>query len=190
MFYKYVYFLGEGVGDLYIKAECGLFSKTYGIEDCLIYDTTGFSYTSTSTADTQYPTGWDYALQSISDFELEFDYNPPSNSFRLYFTGTHVITQGTDIQYGIGFSRDSNGKLTFSVRDTRTQNTTCQSIPSGNNTYRVVFNGNTCNVYVNDVQQVSNRTISWWSSHFPYYFGWAIWGKGTASVSNIKIKQL
>ena len=120
---------------------------------------------------------------------MEFDYNNPTG-FRLYFAGMEVTSIGDNITYGIGFTRDGSGKLTFTERTTTTSNTTCQSINSGNNTYRVVFNGNTVSVWVNDVQQVSNRSISWWNSHFPYYFNWAIWAKGTGTVSNIKIKSL
>ena len=186
----YYVYNAQGVGDVEFTAECGsLVSETYEVQDCFIYDTTGFSYTSTSTNDTTYPTGWDYGLPSTENFEMEFDYNNPTG-FRLYFAGMKVTSIGDNITYGIGFTRDSSGKLTFTVRDTSTQNTTCQSINSGTNHYRVVFNGNTVNVWVNDVQQVSNRSISWWSSHFPYYFNWAIWAKGTGNVTNIKIKPL
>ena len=45
-------------------------------------------------------------------------------------------------------------------RTTSTSNTTCQSIPSGTNHYKVVFNGNTVSVWVNDVQQVSDKSLS------------------------------
>ena len=163
--------------------------ETYSIQDCFIFDENGFSYTSNSTADTTYPTGWDYGLPSTSNFEMEFDYNNPPN-FRLYFAGMRVTSIGDEITYGIGFSRDAMGKLIFSVRDTSTHNTACQSINSGNNHYKVVFHGNSVNVWVNDVQQVSNRGISWWNAHYPYCFNWAIWAKGTGNVTNIKIKPL
>ena len=179
----------QGVGDVTITAECMNLQETYSIQDCFIFDENGFSYTSNSTADTTYPTGWDYGLPSTSNFEMEFDYNNPPN-FRLYFAGMRVTSIGDDITYGIGFSRDAMGKLIFSVRDTSTHNTACQSINSGNNHYKVVFHGNSVNVWVNDVQQVSNRGISWWNAHYPYCFNWAIWAKGTGNVTNIKIKPL
>ena len=179
----------QGVGDVTITAECMNLQETYSIQDCFIFDENGFSYTSNSTADTTYPTGWDYGLPSTSNFEMEFDYNNPPN-FRLYFAGMRVTSIGDEITYGIGFSRDAMGKLIFSVRDTSTHNTACQSINSGNNHYKVVFHGNSVNVWVNDVQQVSNRGISWWNAHYPYCFNWAIWAKGTGNVTNIKIKPL
>ena len=179
----------QGVGDVTITAECMNLQETYSIQDCFIFDENGFSYTSNSTADTTYPTGWDYGLPSTSNFEMEFDYNNPPN-FRLYFAGMRVTSIGDEITYGIGFSRDAMGKLIFSVRDTSTHNTACQSINSGNNHYKVVFHGNSVNVWVNDFQQVSNRGISWWNAHYPYCFNWAIWAKGTGNVTNIKIKPL
>ena len=94
------------------------------------------------------------------------------------------------MQYGIGFTRDGSGKLTFTERTTSTSNTTCQSINGGTNHYKVVFNGNVVSVWVNDVQQITNKTISWWSNHFPYYFSWAIWNTTTGTVTNLKIKAL
>ena len=32
-----VYFLGQGTGDIYIKADCMLLTQTYNIEDCIFY---------------------------------------------------------------------------------------------------------------------------------------------------------
>ena len=163
--------------------------ETYELEDYIKYDPTGFTKTTTSSADTTYPSNYDLEIPSINNFQLEFDYNNPQ-SFRLYLASTKVTEVGTSIQYGIGFTRDGSGRFTFTERTTSTNNTTCQSIPSGTNHYKVVFNGNTVSVWVNDVQQVSNKTLSWWSSHFPYYFNWAIWATGTGTVSNIKVKAL
>ena len=179
----------QGVGDVSFTASVGsVVSGTYSIEDCLLYDLTGFSKTTTSSTDTTYKSGYGYSLPSTENFEMEFDYNNPAG-FRLYFANSN-INDGETFYYGIGFTRDGNGKLTFTERTTSTSNTTCQSINSGTNHYRVVFTGNTVNVWVNDVQQVTDKTLSWWSSHFPYYFNWAIWATGTGTVTNIKIKPL
>ena len=62
MFYKYVYFLGEGVGDLYIKAVCGLFSKTYTLEDCTYYSTTEYT---TSPATLNIPLPSHFSLEYV-----------------------------------------------------------------------------------------------------------------------------
>lgn len=175
---------------LVVKIICRrLLQETYELEDYIKYDPTGFTKTTTSSADTTYPSNYDLEIPSINNFQLEFDYNNPQ-SFRLYLASTKVTEVGISIQYGIGFTRDGSGRFIFTERTTSTSNTTCQSIPSGTNHYKVVFNGNTVSVWVNDVQQVSNKSLSWWNTHFPYYFNWACWAVGTGTVTNIKVKAL
>ena len=185
-----VSYYAEGTGDISIQASVGMIvSETYSIQDCLLYDVDGFSKTTTTSTDTTYATGYDYSLASISDFQLEFDFNNPIG-FRLYFSHNKVVTTGDNTNYGIGFSRNASDKFVFTERTTTTSNTTCQSISSGTNHYKIKFNGNVVNVWVDDVQQVNNKTLSWWNTHFPYYFDWAIWATGTGTVTNIKIKAL
>ena len=182
-------YTATGDGDInFVASADNVSSATYNVEDCLLYDPVGFSKTTTSSTDTSYKSGYGFSLPSTENFEMEFDYNNRAG-FRLYFASTN-INDGETFYYGIGFTRDASGKLTFTERTTSTNNTTCQSISSGTNHYKVVFNGNVVNVWVNDVQQVSNKTLSWWSSHFPYYFNWAIWATGTGTVTNIKFKPL
>lgn len=185
-----VSYVGEGTGDLNIQVSDGIiFSEIYSIQDCLLYDVDGFSKTTTTSTDTTYDSGYAYSLASISDFEMEFDFNNLIG-FRLYFSNVNVTSTGQDIKYGVGFGRNASGKFVFTERTTTTSNTTCQSISSGTNHYKIKFNGNVVNVWVNDVQQVNNKTLSWWNTHFPYYFDWAIWATGTGTVTNIKIKAL
>lgn len=185
-----VCFVGQGTGDLNIQVSDGIiFSETYELQDCLLYDTTGFSKTTTTSTDTSYNSGYDYGLASISNFQMEFDFNNPVG-FRLYFAHVKVQSTGDNVQYGIGFGRNASNKFIFTERTTSTSNTTCQTISSGTNHYKVVFNGNSVSVWVNDVQQVSNKTLSWWDTHFAYYFSWAIWATGTGTVTNLKIKAL
>ena len=183
-------YTSTGAGDVSFTASVGsLVSEIYAIQDCLLYDAAGFSKTTTTSTDTSYNSNYDYGLASINNFQMEFDFNNPSGC-RLYFAHVKVQNTGDNVQYGIGFTRDGSGNLTFTERTTSTSNTTCQSIPSGTNHYKVVFNGNVVSVWVNDVQHVSNKTISWWSSYFPYYFSWAIWNTVTGTVTNLKIKSL
>lgn len=164
-------------------------SEIYSIQDCLLYDVGGFSKTTTTSTDTTYDSGYAYSLASISDFEMEFDFNNPLG-FRLYFSSSNVTSTGQEILYGIGFCRNANGNFVFTERTTTTSNTACQWISNDTNPYKIKFNGNVVNVWVNDVQQITNKTLSWWNAHFPYYFDWAIWERGTGTVSNIKIKSL
>lgn len=183
-------YTGTGAGDITIEVKYGIIlQETYELTDYIKYDPTGFTKTTTSSADTTYPSNYDLEIPSINNFQLEFDYNNPQ-SFRLYLASTNVTEVGSSIQYGIGFTRDGSGRFTFTERTTSTSNTTCQSISSGTNHYKVVFNGNTVSVWVNDVQQVSNKSLSWWDTHFPYYFNWACWTVGTGTVTNIKVKAL
>ena len=186
-------YTGIGAGDVKFSAEStnngNLVSEIYSIQDCLLYDIDGFSKTTTTSTDTSYDSGYAYSLASISDFEMEFDFNNPLG-FRLYFSSSNVTSTGQEIKYGIGFDRNASGQFVFTERTTVTSNTACQSISSGTNHYKIKFNGNVVNVWVNDVQQITNKTLSWWNAHVPYYFDWAIWEKGTGTVSNIKIKAL
>lgn len=148
-------YTGIGAGDVKFSAEStnngNLVSEIYSIQDCLLYDVDGFSKTTTTSTDTSYDSGYAYSLASISDFEMEFDFNNPLG-FRLYFSSLNVTSTGQEIKYGIGFDRNASGQFVFTERITVTSNTACQSISSGTNHYKIKFNGNVVNVWVNDVQ--------------------------------------
>ena len=176
-----------GAGDITIVAECDNLSDTCSIEDCELYDPTGFSITTTTSTDTSYPTGYPYSKSDTGNFQCEFDYECPA-SMRLYLTKTYIQQSGDNILYGVGVTR-SGTKLQFTERTTSSSNTTCDTMPSGKNSFKWTFEGTTVKLYMNGVLQTT-KTISWWPNNYPYYFGWSIWTRGTATVTNIKIKKL
>ena len=68
-----VSYLGQGTGDIYIKAECMILTETYGIEDCIKYFNS--EYTSSY--------NFDYALPSTFKIEYEALYSEGTASYLI-----------------------------------------------------------------------------------------------------------
>ena len=187
-----VSYLGKGTGDLYIKVFSSdriIVSETYDIEDCDFYIPEIVKTTTTST-DTTYPSGVDYACQ-LTNYELSFTYQMYAG-FRLYFVNTKVTNIDDPCNYGFGFAREGTvGKFNVSTRTTSTSNTQYGNTINEGTTVdvRLVVQGTHVEIYYNDSKIVDN-TYSWLSSSPMHYLNWAIWKAGTIKAFDIKFKPL
>ena len=183
-------YTSTGAGDISLTASDGtLVSETFSIEDCDFYIPEIVKTTTTST-DTSYPSGVDYACQ-LTNYELSFTYQMHA-SFRLYFTNTKVTNIGDPCNYGFGFAREGTvGKFNVSTRTTSTSNTQYGNTINEGATVdvRLVVQGTRVEIYYNDSKIVDN-TYSWLSSYPMHYLNWAIWKAGTIKAFDIKFKQL
>ena len=147
MFYKYVYFLGEGVGDLYIKAVCGLSSETYSIMDYWYNGTT--EYSSETTLNVSLP----------SAFKLTFDFKPTDRSTSSGGNSTYIRlgeSSSTGIWVGQGTSGGYHGLM---VRPST--NHWCNSLSNTGvwNSVECTFDGSTLTYTCNN-ESVSVTTTS------------------------------
>ena len=176
-----------GAGEIEFIASCrDIVSEIYSIEDCDYWNEAGISYTSTSTRDTNYPTGIPYSFNLSSKFEYCFDMQFKDH-FRLYLSSENL----DEVKYGIGFNRGYDGTLRVSNRTTSTSYTDYFTgiVEDSWHSIRAVFDNGTWSIYFDEVF-AGNITQSWWSSYNPYVFRWAIWDRGTVTAKNIKIKAL
>jgi len=167
------------------------FSERYAIQDCGLYHPDEISYTTTSGADTTYPTGLTYEFTPDGDFEYCVTMKLVSAT-RLYLTSKNNSTIGSIINYGLGLSDTNNQKLNVSIRTTTTQNNQYGSgMPTDSwADVRITRINNLWSIYANDTLLVDNISIDWWDSKAPFIFVWAIWTVTTARAKNIKIKAL
>ena len=161
--YKYEYFLGNGVGDLNIKAECNLLIQTCSIQDYWRYDSTVHS-----------------TPKEVVNWDL------PSGDFEI----TAYIERGTGGGYlHIGTSSTSDRVLFGHAGSNDTFYLYCgtnsQQNGNGNNVDHTLKVINGVAYYTVDGNTIS-QTAPVGLTHKLYQF--APWGN--SKISNIRIKQL
>ena len=185
-----VSYFGEGVGDLYIKAICGLLVQTYTLEDCNYYSETGTTLIQNDSTDTSYPSDIPYHHEGTEKYMVEFDFTMRT-SFRFYYVNTEVTSKGDQQYYGYGFSRNASGEFVISTRTTTTSNSTYTTGLANGEERRIkmIIDGTTVSFYDNG-NLIRTQTNDWLTTNPPAYFSWATWGTETVTVKNLKIKSL
>ena len=97
------------------------------------------------------------------NFEFSYTEADTSNGKRLYLISKPQSTS-TSNNYGIGGDIDAS-----SVAVTLRTTSSSRKANSGRNTW---------------------TNVNWWSTYAPYTLSYAIWGTGTGTWTNIKIKPL
>ena len=172
MFYKYVYFLGEGVGDLSIKASCRLLTKTYSLEDCLYYKTTQYT-TSSVTLNIPLP----------SHFSLEYVIKQTDSNKSVPYLDIGASSNNR-ILVGQYAKAGTNGLITYTGSQT---NYPYSSNPTVNqdNTVHFTYDGTDYNYWLNSLTPMTVPDKGITLSKLIHIEG----GQG-AYLKNIKIKPL
>ena len=181
-----VCFSSKGSGDLSIKAEVGMIvSETYAIEDCLTALVTEQSVTNSTGT-------------KISSIGLDDIYNIKSTNFALEFThkGNGVLNIGRKASWSsstanyrvtLGYAE---GKHYYATRTTSTSESYGSiASTSAEYEYKITRNGSTINYYVDDTL-IGTKSFSSFSSYDDWSIYSIIWGSGTSTIKNIKLKPL
>ena len=183
----FVYFTSKGAGDIYIKAECMLVSKTYGIEDCIYYNLTGVTINSSTSSDIQQASGLEaFEFTPPTNWEYSFDLEADSYGKRWYLVSKPQSSSGNN-RYGLGGNVDT----TYNQIGIRTTSSSFVNASKNGNkgSWKFVVEGTSVKQYFNDNLERTSE-VSWFNTYAPYYFKWGTWNTGTATVTNIKIKPL
>ena len=175
-----VCYLGNGVGDLNIKAECNLLIQTYSIQDCWEYDTNTYNL-APNNALTQI-NGFTFA--NTGDWEAEWIVKYPqiNNRVVLYPSDDSSVFLGVGVNYSsgrnsmivYGYGNDKNvGAMTLNTEYT----------------IKMVKEDNSIKVYAND-NLIDTRTNISLLTTSNVNIGLRNWGSGTGTIRNIKVKPL
>lgn len=159
--------MGNGVGDLNIKAECRLLIQTFSIEDCDYYSTTVYS----STVDLN------KTLLNVTGCTVEFD---------LVFNGGGAyLDVGTDTNNYIGVGSVGSGYYGFLLQHNNARETSQFDTGLGTGTYHAVLtydNGSITSV-------INNKTKTYtFTQPIDKILKTNCWGG--SQLKNIKVKKL
>ena len=164
-------------------------SEIYAIEDCIYYNDTELTYTSTGTK------VFNGILTNFLDvantnFELEFDLKCSNTSSNggLNVGATSQYTPPSSANYRLFLGTGSN-QFSFNNR-TNTSSESKSGTVTANTYYtmKLTKNGTTVVGYYNNTQ-IASKTANWLSNYNSYDLYYISWG-GTTYVKNIKIKVL
>lgn len=214
-----VYFLGKGAGDIYIKAECSLVSKTYSIEDCVDVITgetdqtskfgSSISLRNSGTASLDYQSSGKYykntctksssesflpitSATGLDDFIIEYDGYFASS--KLGILGVTVYSDSNN------WARSSNTKSTY-TESSMTNGTFAENEPSLNfpvetwHHYKIIItNDSIRRIVTNGGTTVQDTTFNvnsgLFSNNTKYGFP-VLWGTDWIMYwKNLKIKPL
>lgn len=206
----FVYYLGKGVGDLYIKAECVFVSKRYDITDAIktfFRDTDTFSkspiratanpYTITDGVyiETSQSSGGnvsDASFQCNGDWECTFDfYMKNGNGGRFGIHSIPILNNG-QIEAGCFGFRDNGSILDICSNTGSTGSVTVLNTSYITNTWyhiRLVTNGTTLSIYIGDTLVNSKNGYNWLNDELCIYS--QTWATGSeAQIKNVVFKPL
>jgi len=176
----------KGSGDVSFTASVGsLVSEIYAIEDCFNALLTEQSISNSSGT-------------KISSVGLDTIYNIRNESFSLEFThkGNGVLNIGRKSSWS---SSTANYRATIGYADgkhyyaTRTTSSDESYGDTASTTteykYKITRNGSTINFYVDDAL-IGTKSFSTFASYDDWSIYSIIWGNGTSTISNIKLKPL
>jgi len=204
--------LGQGTGDIYIKAECMILSETYSIEDCykIGFKNTTFSTHPASQSGVNITDKTDEIVTfygsgswaSISQTILN-----SSNDWEFSFTVLGNQVTGGGVSFGIQLDNEvssvDRNTLRFETRDyygRKVINLFIGSSEYGHGdmtsnpqSYDVKFvkEGTTVKGYVDDVLITTVNNLAWLND--PMHILMRTWGSNTTfyqTISNFKIKKL
>ena len=193
MFYKYVYFLGKGTGDLYIQAKISsvISSETYSIEDCILANVNK-SYTGTSSSDTVYSLGYDeIADLSSINFEMEWTFRETAFGCDVCLgASSEFSVSPIKSNYRVLLGNSATGAIRYGYRTTSTTASTSGSISKNTDVpMKIVKNGTSFTYYANN-NQLGTKTVSFWTNYSMFGLHTVQWNTGTTTISNLKIKRL
>ena len=182
-----VSYLGKSVGDLNIKAivDSIIPSEIFVLEDCFNALLTEQSISNSSGT-------------KISSVGLDTIYNIRNVNFSLEFkhTGNGVLNIGRKSSWS---SSSANYRATIGYADgkhyyaTRTTSSNESYGDTASTTteyqYKLTRNGSTISYYVDDVL-IGTKSFSTFASYDDWSIYSIIWGNGTSTISNIKLKPL
>lgn len=164
-------------------------SEIYALEDCFYWNATGLTYTSNSSTDRKVLTGLEDTLEFTPNGNFEFSYTEAdtSNGKRLYLISKPQSTS-TSNNYGIGGDIDASSVAV-------TLRTTSSSRKANNgrvspSSFKFIIDGTDVSGYIDGTLKNTWTNVNWWSTYAPYTLSYAIWGTGTGTWTNIKIKPL
>ena len=186
--------MGKGVGDLYIKAICGLFSKTYEVEDCIVYDSltsASGKWTIPSGVTSSYSSdGWRISASSYKQIKL-----------------TEKLTSACSVEFTlIDYNKVSSGGSVLIYQYTNGETTPNQElVNSGNSSsrptilgtqvshdlikgavYKIVYDS-TMEFYENDTLLASATN----NVNFPTRFEWHMGANSRYAIyKDLKVKPL
>ena len=179
-----------GVGDVIFTAKCGgVTSEPYTIEDCIYWNSSEISYTSSYTSG-------DHSIKVDSNFttalptncEVSLDVKTNIDGSRLQLSSNSKYSSSTS-NYGFGSNRDSSYINPY-YRST-SSNRIGSGISRDNNyhSFKFLKTGTSLESYMDNVLQGTN-TLSWLNNYNDYTWIWWVWKSGTIYAKNIKIKPL
>ena len=177
MTYKYEYFLGNGVGDLNIKAECRLLIQTCNIQDCWEYDPNTYNLAPNS-ALTQIN---GFTFENTGDWEVEWIMTLSAGKSRVVLYNP----SNANVFLGIGASESRNriiywyGNEEIYSRYSYNTDYTMKIVKNGSN-FKIYSQGELLKTMV--YSDLLNTTI--------INLGLRNWGSGTGTIRNVKVKPL
>lgn len=179
----------NGDGDLSITAECeSVTSTSINIEDCIYYNDSELSYTSSST--TVSTTIAELGNINNFNFVLEFDIksNGTGGGLNIGASSHHNPPSGANYREYIG--TDSH-KFSFNNRTTSSSNTTTGTVTDSTYYHMKLTKTGTSFVgyYGDNNTTIATKNASWISNYTTYNLYWINWSS-TNYVKNIKIKKV
>lgn len=182
-------YTANGSGDISVTAKCGLVSSTpISIEDCIYYNDSELSYTSSST--TVSTTIAELGNINNFNFVLEFDIKSNGNGGGLNIGASSQHNPPSSANYRLYIGTDSS-KFSFNNRTTSSSNTSTGTVTDGTYYHMKLTKTGTSFVgyYGDNNTSIATKTASWISNYTTYNLYWINWSS-TNYVKNIKIKKV
>lgn len=178
-----------GDGDITFSASCDeITSNNINIEDCIYYDDTELSYTSSSTN----VSNTIAELGNINNFNfvMEFDIKSNGTGGGLNIGASSQHNPPSSANYRLYIGTDSS-KFSFNNRTTSSSNTSTGTVTDGTYYHMKLTKTGTSFVgyYGDNNTSIATKTASWISNYTTYNLYWINWSS-TNYVKNIKIKKV
>lgn len=178
-----------GDGDITFSASCDeITSNNINIEDCIYYDDTELSYTSSSTN----VSNTIAELGNINNFNfvMEFDIKSNGAGGGLNIGASSQHNPPSSANYRLYIGTDSS-KFSFNNRTTSSSNTSTGTVTDGTYYHMKLTKTGTSFVgyYGDNNTSIATKTASWISNYTTYNLYWINWSS-TNYVKNIKIKKV
>ncbi|MBO5476285.1 MAG: hypothetical protein J6A15_00840 [Clostridia bacterium] len=179
----------QGIGDIVLTAQANI-NSSLSSEICIIEDCFNALLTEQSISNS--------SGTKISSVGLDTIYNIRNESFSLEFThtGNGVLNIGRKSSWSsstanyratIGYA---DGKHYYATRTTSSDESYGDTASTSTEyQYKLTRNGSTLNFYVDDAL-IGTKSFSTFASYDDWSIYSIIWGSGTSTISNIKLKPL
>lgn len=185
----------QGVGDVTITAECMNLQETFVVEDCIYYNSSEVTRTTTN-GSTIYDNNMSVALPSNCEISFDFWSNNSNTTgeHRFFLLPKSQFSTGTTQPQFALFADQKGGNIgSLGKRENNSTNVTYANFELTGSTWHTVKwvkNSTSVDFYM-DTTLKGNQTLSWLDSYSDWCFSMIRWtSTGTSTMKNVKIKPL